>query len=211
MNLRLKTALIVGCAAVTLAVMLSLVASSIWRSEFDQLERTHIQEHVERLEMSLAEQSDQLLALGYDWATWDTMYAFAANEPSGLLKDLSDDALNGIHLDVMLINEVIFAPPQVSESRPLHYTGTLEAGDYLLEAMIYGGGDNQVTRGNLDVAFSIPEPDSLLQLSWRERRLVLRDLWRFIVLYKEFNWGRQIAAAALQRLLAPGYPMHRWL
>ena len=106
MNLRLKTALIVGCAAVTLAVMLSLVASGIWRSEFDQLERTHIQEHVERLEMSLAEQSDQLLALGYDWATWDTMYAFAANEPSGLLKDLSDDALNGIHLDVMLILDV---------------------------------------------------------------------------------------------------------
>lgn len=67
----------------------------------------------------------------------------------------------------------------------------------------------------LKIAFGRPHeadfPAALGRLSWRERRLVLRDLWRFIVLYKEFKWGRQIARAAVQRLLAPGYPMHRWL
>jgi flavin-dependent dehydrogenase len=67
----------------------------------------------------------------------------------------------------------------------------------------------------LKIAFGRPHeadfPAALGQLSWRERRLVVRDLWRFIVLYKEFKWGRQIALAAVQRLLAPGYPMHRWL
>ena len=67
----------------------------------------------------------------------------------------------------------------------------------------------------LKIAFGRPHeadfPAALAQLSWRERGLVLRDLWRFLVLYKEFKWGRRIAAAAVQRLFAPGYPMHRWM
>lgn len=67
----------------------------------------------------------------------------------------------------------------------------------------------------LKIAFDKPHeadfPAALLQLSWRERRLVLRDIWRFLVLYKEFNWGRQIGALALARLFSRGYPMQRWL
>ena len=67
----------------------------------------------------------------------------------------------------------------------------------------------------LRIAFGTPhEADfraALMQLSWRERGLVLRDIWRFLLLYKEFKWGRQIALAAAQRLAGPGYPMQRWL
>jgi hypothetical protein len=50
-----------------------------------------------------------------------------------------------------------------------------------------------------------------MKLSWRERGLVLRDMWNFIVLFKEFKWGRQIAGAALQRPIVGGYSMQRWL
>jgi hypothetical protein len=39
----------------------------------------------------------------------------------------------------------------------------------------------------------------------------MRDIWRFLLLYKEFNWGRQIAALASARLFAAGYPTGRWL
>jgi flavin-dependent dehydrogenase len=67
----------------------------------------------------------------------------------------------------------------------------------------------------LKIAFDKPHeadfPSALMRLSWRERGLVLRDMWRFILLYKEFNWGREIVAAGLQRLFRDGYPMHRWL
>ena len=52
---------------------------------------------------------------------------------------------------------------------------------------------------------------ALLKYWPRERRLVLRDIWRFVVLYKEFKWGRKIAMAALQRPLFGGYPMMKWL
>ena len=45
----------------------------------------------------------------------------------------------------------------------------------------------------------------------RPTALVLRDMWRFVVLYKEFNWGRQIASAALQRPLLNGYSVRKWL
>ncbi|MDP1985250.1 MAG: FAD-dependent monooxygenase, partial [Sulfuritalea sp.] len=67
----------------------------------------------------------------------------------------------------------------------------------------------------LKIAFDRPHeadfPEALMKLSWRERGLVLRDMWRFIVLFKEFKWGRQIAGAALQRPLFGGYSMQRWL
>jgi hypothetical protein len=36
-------------------------------------------------------------------------------------------------------------------------------------------------------------------------------MWRFVVLYKEFKWGRQIFRAAMQRPLLGGYSMRRWL
>src|SRR5258708_21631907 len=67
----------------------------------------------------------------------------------------------------------------------------------------------------LKIAFDRPhEADfqaALMALSWRDRAKVLRDMWRFIVLYKEFKWGRQIARAAFQRPLIGGYSMQRWL
>ncbi len=67
----------------------------------------------------------------------------------------------------------------------------------------------------LKVAFDRPHeadfPAALMALSWRDRAKVLRDMWRFIVLYKEFKWGRQIFRAAMQRPLIGGYPMRRWL
>ena len=41
--------------------------------------------------------------------------------------------------------------------------------------------------------------------------MVLRDMWRFIVLYKEFKWGRQIARAAASRMFGDGYSKRRWI
>ena len=67
----------------------------------------------------------------------------------------------------------------------------------------------------LKIAFDRPHeadfPAALMRLSGRERRLVLRDLWRFVLLYKEFNWGREIVRAAASRLLGEGYPAGRWI
>ena len=67
----------------------------------------------------------------------------------------------------------------------------------------------------LKIAFDRPHeadfPEALMKLSLRERGLVLRDMWRFVVLYKEFKWGRRIAAAAMHRLMTLGYPEKRWL
>ena len=67
----------------------------------------------------------------------------------------------------------------------------------------------------LKIAFDRPHeadfPAALMALGWRDRAKVLRDMWRFVVLYKEFKWGRQIARAALQRPFLGGYPMQRWL
>ena len=67
----------------------------------------------------------------------------------------------------------------------------------------------------LKIAFERPHeadfPAALMALPWRDRAKVLRDLWRFIVLYKEFKWGRQMFMAAMQRPLIGGYSMRRWL
>lgn len=67
----------------------------------------------------------------------------------------------------------------------------------------------------LKVAFDRPHeadfPAALMALGWRDRAKVMRDIWRFLVLYKEFKWGRQILSAALQRPWIGGYSMKRWL
>ncbi|OGA03702.1 MAG: hypothetical protein A3I00_04490 [Betaproteobacteria bacterium RIFCSPLOWO2_02_FULL_64_12] len=67
----------------------------------------------------------------------------------------------------------------------------------------------------LKIAFGKPHeadfPEALARLSWRERRLVLRDLWRFVALYKEFKWGRQILAASLHRLFSDSYSTKPWI
>jgi flavin-dependent dehydrogenase len=67
----------------------------------------------------------------------------------------------------------------------------------------------------LKIAFDKPHeadfPAALMRLSWNERRLVLRDMWRFVVLFKEFKWGRQIVAAALGRMMSEGYSAKHWI
>ena len=65
------------------------------------------------------------------------------------------------------------------------------------------------------IAFGRPHeadfPAAMAKLSMRERLTVLRDMWRFIVLYKEFEWGRQILDCTLDRLKRGRYPQQRWL
>ena len=66
----------------------------------------------------------------------------------------------------------------------------------------------------LKIAFDRPHeadfPAALGALSWRDRAKVMKDIWNFIVLYKEFKWGRQIFKAAMHRPLIGGYPMKHW-
>ena len=67
----------------------------------------------------------------------------------------------------------------------------------------------------LKIAFDRPHeadfPAALMALGWRDRAKVLRDMWDFVVLYKEFKWGRQIMRAAMQRPFIGGYSMRHWL
>jgi flavin-dependent dehydrogenase len=66
----------------------------------------------------------------------------------------------------------------------------------------------------LKIAFDRPHeadfPAALMALPWRSRGLVLRDMWRFVLLYKEFKWGRQLLRLALQRPWLGGYSPLPW-
>ena len=66
----------------------------------------------------------------------------------------------------------------------------------------------------LKIAFDKPHeadfPAALGALGWRDRAKVLKDIWNFIVLYKEFKWGRKIAMEALRRPFIGGYAMKHW-
>ena len=73
---------------------------------------------------------------------------------------------------------ILFAPPAISRTRTLNFGGVLQPGQYSLEAMIYGGGDNLPTTGDLAVVFTIPEPGTVwmaaVVLGLVTRRRVLR-------------------------------------
>ena len=67
----------------------------------------------------------------------------------------------------------------------------------------------------LKIAFARPHeadfPAALMALPWRDRVKVLKDMWRFVVLYKEFKWGRQIMGRSMERLVYGKYQDYRWL
>lgn len=64
------------------------------------------------------------------------------------------------------------------------------------------------------IAFSRPHeadfPAALMALSLPDRVKVIKDIWNFLLLYKEFKWGRQIARASLERLFQGTYSSQRW-
>jgi hypothetical protein len=49
-----------------------------------------------------------------------------------------------------------------------------------------------------------------MALSLPDRIKVIKDIWNFLLLYKEFKWGRQIARASLERLFQGTYSSQRW-
>ena len=66
----------------------------------------------------------------------------------------------------------------------------------------------------LKIAFGQPHeadfPAALMALSLPDRIKVIKDIWNFLLLYKEFKWGRQIARASLERLFQGTYSSQRW-
>lgn len=67
----------------------------------------------------------------------------------------------------------------------------------------------------LKIAFGNPHeadfPAALMALPVKDRLKILRDMWRFVQIYKEFKWGREIMRESLLRLKHGRYPAHRWL
>ncbi len=65
------------------------------------------------------------------------------------------------------------------------------------------------------VAFDRPHeadfPAAFMELSLRDRMRVMKDIWNFLVLYKEFKWGRQILGAGLDRAFRGAYSRRKWL
>jgi len=70
-------------------------------------------------------------------------------------------------------------------------------------------------RNPLKIAFGRPHKAdlqaALMALPMKQRLLVLRNMWRFICLYKEFKWGREIMRESLARIKHGHYPGFRWL
>ncbi|MDH3974201.1 MAG: NAD(P)/FAD-dependent oxidoreductase [Deltaproteobacteria bacterium] len=54
-------------------------------------------------------------------------------------------------------------------------------------------------------------PEALMKLSLSDRAKVMKDIWNFLVLYKEFKWGRQILSAGIDRLFKGAYSRKKWL
>jgi len=103
------------------------------------------------------------------------------------------------------------------------------AGESVVDAILHQKNIQQVYRKNiasevrrttdqwnpLKVAFAKPHeadfPKALMALPRADRIKVLKDVWNFVCLYKEFKWGREITRASLERLLLGDYRQDKWL
>ncbi len=67
----------------------------------------------------------------------------------------------------------------------------------------------------LCIAFGLPhEADfraAMRRLSLCEQKQVLGDMWRYILLFKEFRWGRQMLARSAERWMSGRYLSKQWL
>ncbi len=78
------------------------------------------------------------------------------------------------HHEAPLIEAFLFTPLPVEITRPISYSGILPAGNYTLDAIVYAGGDGQISSGRLEAIFSIPEPLLGLTLALVGARLLTR-------------------------------------
>ena len=53
--------------------------------------------------------------------------------------------------------------------------------------------------------------EPIKKLNKRELLTAARDLWKFLCLYGELNWGRQILGQSIRRLLTGKYSSKRWM
>ncbi|MDX8377848.1 MAG: NAD(P)/FAD-dependent oxidoreductase [Mariprofundales bacterium] len=95
-----------------------------------------------------------------------------------------------------------------------HYTGKPVQGLY--RSMITSEVRRTTDQWNpLQIAFGLPhEADfraAMSKLSLNEQKNVLTDMWRYVLLFKEFNWGRQIIARSSERAFFGKYMSKQWL
>jgi two-component system sensor histidine kinase/response regulator len=102
MNLRKKTALIVGASLGALLIFLFTVSSTILHNSFDGLEERTSRENVQRAVDALAFDLSALQGETADWAVWDETYEFIEDaNPQYLERNIPDTSFVQLRLNLI--------------------------------------------------------------------------------------------------------------
>jgi len=103
LTLRRQATVSLGIALVALVLALNLLCSEILLHGFGRIERTAVQQDVERVRSAVERSIEGLEEKATDWAYWDDSWTFVQNANAAFIEsNLDPNALSLLRVDVML-------------------------------------------------------------------------------------------------------------
>lgn len=112
--LRKRILFAIGAIFGSLVLVLYAVSRVILIGNFQELEEQYVRQNVERARSALFDDLDALDTMLFDWAAWDSTYAFVQNvNPAYINANLVDETFTSARIDLMLFanqdGQVVFS------------------------------------------------------------------------------------------------------
>jgi len=115
MSLRLKTLIIMTLAFACLVGSYYAFSQMVTARGFSQLENHFVRQYQDQAVDYLEIEQERLATLTKDWASWDDIYQYmVSRDPEFLNANLTDEALLGLNLSVLLIQDLDGNPVYLS-------------------------------------------------------------------------------------------------
>src|SRR5271157_2252199 len=158
MTIRKKTLFIIFVTTLFLVLLLYGISEAFFLNSFANLEDRDVLKNVDRAQLALSSDIDQLNSTETDWASWNDTYAFIMNRNQNYISaNLNVESLSNLRLNLML-----FVDP---------------SGQLVFSRML-----------NLDTKRETPVPKNFLKNLFKKGTLVCRnesDMFKGIVLLPE--------------------------
>ncbi len=106
MRNRLRLAAMLSTALLSVLVIVYLLARALWLPAYADLEIQNARQDVERVLDSVANEAAQLDATAVDYANWDDIYRYAANDNPDFLANFTAYTLTNLRLNLVIILDV---------------------------------------------------------------------------------------------------------
>lgn len=112
-DIRRKTLSFIGISFFVLIACISILSITIFRNNFIEIEKSHIQDNTNRVRNFLNEEINFLNSMTHDWAVWDDTYYFINDRNQAYIaSNLTDEGFTNLKINLMVFtnanNEIVY-------------------------------------------------------------------------------------------------------